>query len=118
MSGNFAGLAYLVASICFILALRGLSSPETARRFAAGLWGRKTGAGAEFGYPVGVFLHADGKLAVLTVRTVSDEFYVVVSAHGQQIAVFTAEDPYPPTGPPAVEDTDVGQRASLCSAGP
>ena len=32
MSDNFAGLAYLVASICFILALRGLSSPETARQ--------------------------------------------------------------------------------------
>ncbi len=32
MSGNVTGFAYLIASICFILALRGLSSPETARR--------------------------------------------------------------------------------------
>ena len=32
MSGEATGLAYLLAAICFILALRGLSSPETARR--------------------------------------------------------------------------------------
>jgi NAD(P) transhydrogenase subunit beta len=32
LSANLTGLAYLVAAICFILALRGLSSPETARR--------------------------------------------------------------------------------------
>ena len=32
MSGNLTGLAYLVAAVCFIMALRGLSSPETARR--------------------------------------------------------------------------------------
>ncbi|MGF1609651.1 MAG: NAD(P)(+) transhydrogenase (Re/Si-specific) subunit beta [Kiloniellales bacterium] len=31
MSADFAALAYLVASICFILALRGLSHPETSR---------------------------------------------------------------------------------------
>ncbi len=32
MSPDLAGLAYLIAAICFIMALRGLSSPETARR--------------------------------------------------------------------------------------
>ena len=32
MSANQVALAYLIASICFILALKGLSSPETARR--------------------------------------------------------------------------------------
>ena len=31
MSENIASLLYLVASICFIMALRGLSSPETSR---------------------------------------------------------------------------------------
>ncbi|MBI1777429.1 MAG: NAD(P)(+) transhydrogenase (Re/Si-specific) subunit beta [Proteobacteria bacterium] len=31
MSVNLAALCYLVASVCFIMALRGLSSPETAR---------------------------------------------------------------------------------------
>ena len=31
MSANLAALLYLVASICFIMALRGLSSPLTAR---------------------------------------------------------------------------------------
>ena len=31
MSENIAALLYLVASICFIMALRGLSSPETSR---------------------------------------------------------------------------------------
>ncbi|MGB1547417.1 MAG: NAD(P)(+) transhydrogenase (Re/Si-specific) subunit beta, partial [Alphaproteobacteria bacterium] len=31
MTDDIAALAYLVASVCFILALRGLSSPETAR---------------------------------------------------------------------------------------
>ncbi|MDH3920253.1 MAG: NAD(P)(+) transhydrogenase (Re/Si-specific) subunit beta, partial [Rhodospirillales bacterium] len=31
MSVNLAALAYLVASICFIMALRGLSHPETSR---------------------------------------------------------------------------------------
>jgi len=31
MSANLAALLYLVASICFIMALRGLSSPETSR---------------------------------------------------------------------------------------
>ncbi len=32
MSANLAALAYLVAGVCFILALRGLSSPESSRR--------------------------------------------------------------------------------------
>jgi NAD(P) transhydrogenase subunit beta len=32
MSANFVALSYLVASVCFILALKGLSHPETARR--------------------------------------------------------------------------------------
>ncbi len=32
MSPNLAAMLYLVASVCFILALRGLSSPESARR--------------------------------------------------------------------------------------
>lgn len=32
MSADLTGLAYLTAAICFILALRGLSSPVTARR--------------------------------------------------------------------------------------
>ncbi|MDE0383458.1 MAG: NAD(P)(+) transhydrogenase (Re/Si-specific) subunit beta [Defluviicoccus sp.] len=32
MHADFTGIAYLVAAICFIMALRGLSSPETARR--------------------------------------------------------------------------------------
>ena len=31
MSETLAALAYLVASICFIMALRGLSHPTTAR---------------------------------------------------------------------------------------
>ena len=31
MTANFAALAYLLASVLFIMALRGLSSPETAR---------------------------------------------------------------------------------------
>ena len=31
MSDNLSALLYLVASICFIMALRGLSSPDTAR---------------------------------------------------------------------------------------
>ncbi|HEY7044790.1 MAG TPA: NAD(P)(+) transhydrogenase (Re/Si-specific) subunit beta [Nocardioidaceae bacterium] len=31
MSGTTAGLCYLVAAVCFILALKGLSSPRTAR---------------------------------------------------------------------------------------
>jgi len=37
MSSDFAGLAYLVASVCFILALRGLSHPESSR--AGNLYG-------------------------------------------------------------------------------
>ena len=32
MSANLAALAYLVAGVLFILALRGLSNPETSRR--------------------------------------------------------------------------------------
>jgi NAD(P) transhydrogenase subunit beta len=32
MSGNLAALAYLVAAVCFILALKGLSSPTSSRR--------------------------------------------------------------------------------------
>ncbi len=32
MTASFTGYAYLIASVCFILALRGLSSPVTARR--------------------------------------------------------------------------------------
>ena len=37
MSGNLAAFFYLIASVCFILALRGLSSPQTAR--AGNLYG-------------------------------------------------------------------------------
>ena len=29
---NFASLSYLISAICFIMALRGLSGPETARQ--------------------------------------------------------------------------------------
>ena len=32
MSSNLAALGYLVAAICFILALRGLSSPASSRQ--------------------------------------------------------------------------------------
>ncbi len=32
MDANFAALFYLIASVCFILALKGLSHPETSRR--------------------------------------------------------------------------------------
>ncbi|MEI8320495.1 MAG: NAD(P)(+) transhydrogenase (Re/Si-specific) subunit beta [Alphaproteobacteria bacterium] len=32
MNGNVSSLLYLVASVCFILSLKGLSSPETARQ--------------------------------------------------------------------------------------
>ncbi|MEX2451377.1 MAG: NAD(P)(+) transhydrogenase (Re/Si-specific) subunit beta, partial [Rhodospirillales bacterium] len=32
MTSGFVGFAYLIASVCFIMALRGLSSPETARQ--------------------------------------------------------------------------------------
>ncbi|MDP7651674.1 MAG: NAD(P)(+) transhydrogenase (Re/Si-specific) subunit beta [Rhodospirillales bacterium] len=32
MSANVTGFAYLIAAVCFIMALRGLSSPETARK--------------------------------------------------------------------------------------
>ena len=31
MTENFAAFAYLISSVLFIMALRGLSSPETAR---------------------------------------------------------------------------------------
>ena len=37
MSANISALLYLVASVCFIMALRGLSSPDTAR--AGNLYG-------------------------------------------------------------------------------
>ena len=37
MSENFSAVAYLLSSICFIMALRGLSSPVTAR--AGNLYG-------------------------------------------------------------------------------
>ena len=37
MTSSISGFAYLVASVCFIMALRGLSSPETARK--GNLWG-------------------------------------------------------------------------------
>jgi NAD(P) transhydrogenase subunit beta len=37
MSGSFSGLAYLTAAVCFIMALRGLSSPESARK--GNVWG-------------------------------------------------------------------------------
>ncbi|MDA8230236.1 MAG: NAD(P)(+) transhydrogenase (Re/Si-specific) subunit beta [Magnetospirillum sp.] len=37
MAGNFSQFVYLVSAVCFIMALRGLSSPETARTGNA--WG-------------------------------------------------------------------------------
>ena len=37
MSENLAAFFYLIAAICFIMALRGLSSPETSR--AGNLYG-------------------------------------------------------------------------------
>jgi H+-translocating NAD(P) transhydrogenase subunit beta len=35
---TFAALAYLAAAICFIMALRGLSSPETSRQAIPTAW--------------------------------------------------------------------------------
>ncbi len=32
MPADLTGLLYLIAAVCFIMALRGLSSPETARQ--------------------------------------------------------------------------------------
>jgi NAD(P) transhydrogenase subunit beta len=32
MDENFAALFYLISSVCFIMALKGLSHPETSRR--------------------------------------------------------------------------------------
>ncbi|MEY4255308.1 MAG: transhydrogenase subunit beta, partial [Pseudomonadota bacterium] len=32
MNANIAAIAYLISGVLFILALRGLSSPETSRR--------------------------------------------------------------------------------------
>ena len=43
MSANLVALWYLAASVCFILALKGLSSPDTARR----------------GNALGIAVHAD-----------------------------------------------------------
>ena len=37
MSGSLSGLAYLTAAVCFIMALHGLSSPESARK--GNMWG-------------------------------------------------------------------------------
>ena len=37
MNENISALLYLVASVCFIMSLRGLSRPETAR--GGNLWG-------------------------------------------------------------------------------
>ena len=33
MSANLSAIAYLIAAICFIMALKGLSSPTSARRY-------------------------------------------------------------------------------------
>ena len=38
MSSNLAALGYLVAAVCFILALRGLSSPATAAQGNRSAW--------------------------------------------------------------------------------
>ena len=35
MTETYTGFAYLAAAVCFIMALRGLSSPDTARRGTA-----------------------------------------------------------------------------------
>ncbi|MEX0957645.1 MAG: NAD(P)(+) transhydrogenase (Re/Si-specific) subunit beta, partial [Burkholderiales bacterium] len=59
MSPNHVALAYLVASVFFILALKGLSSPVTARR------------GNLFGM-VGM------AIAILTTLTVTDNWMLIV----------------------------------------
>ena len=38
MTANLAALLYLVAGVLFILALRGLSSPETSRQGNSSAW--------------------------------------------------------------------------------
>ncbi|TFD78343.1 NAD(P)(+) transhydrogenase (Re/Si-specific) subunit beta [Cryobacterium fucosi] len=52
LSPEWTGLLYLVAAVCFILALRGLSSPKTARR------GNLIGAGGALLAVITVFLSA------------------------------------------------------------
>ncbi len=52
MNGTFAALLYLTSSVCFILALRGLSSPESARRGnALGIFGMALAIGTTVAGP-------------------------------------------------------------------
>ena len=52
MSPDLTGLAYLIAAICFIMALHGLSSPETARRGnAIGIFGMAVAIGTTLADP-------------------------------------------------------------------
>lgn len=52
MSEELTGLAYLLSAICFVLALRGLSSPETARRGNfTGMIGMAIAIGTTFASP-------------------------------------------------------------------
>jgi len=52
MSADLTGLLYLIAAVCFIMALRGLSSPETARRGnATGIIGMAIAVGTTLADP-------------------------------------------------------------------
>ena len=59
MDASLLNLSYLIASVCFILALQGLSSPKHARRgIIIGALGMAIAVGATLGHPQIVKLNA------------------------------------------------------------
>jgi NAD(P) transhydrogenase subunit beta len=65
VSDSWAQLLYLVAAVCFILALKGLSSPKTARN------GNLLGAAGALLALVTVFVHGDLRHEVLMLVTIA-----------------------------------------------
>ncbi len=90
MSTTATGLAYLVAAICFIMALRGLSSPETARRGnLTGMVGMTIAIATTLASP-GVLSYVDIFIAILIGGTIGTiiALKIEMTALPQLVAAF------------------------------
>ncbi len=118
MNGNGSDLAYLVAAVCFIIALKGLSGPRTAR------WGNLVGAAGALLALVIVFVVEDldhlgliaGTIAVGSVGGVVASRRVAMTAMPQLVAAFNGVGGGAAALVALIELSDADSRSTLVAA--